>query len=214
MEAAMDDNSFFEAIKSDDAEAVRAACAEGLTTVRGRSPLIHANWFGSMRVLEVLLEAGHDPKQGHLLHNVSKSKMVKRLLELGLDPNELDAHGRTPLTECEDAACVKALIKGGANPNNVRASTTPLVQACGAGQSKVVEALLEGGADPNMRSPGGLLPLKQALNADGGDARQEKIVQLLLKAGADPHQDDVLQMVRQGYTCPSIEKALSLSTGR
>jgi len=82
-----------------------------------------------------------------------------------------------------DVVRIRALVRGGADPNGVLMSSTnwtPLLHAIHKNQLASVGALLEIGADPNRANPEGMTPLMFA--AGYGET---PIVRLLLRRGAN-----------------------------
>ena len=211
-----DENEPFEAIRTDDAETIqRIESTQKIGKIRGSDPLTQATFFGSLKVIEALLEGGHDPQQVDstgrtLLHSARKAKIVKRLLELGLNANATDTTGAAPLHCAEDAGVVKALIAGGADPNALNSKgRSPLLQAADYGQLKVVEALLAGGADANLEDPDGNTPLSIVLfGSQVADSKKERIVELLVKAGADAQHPRVRDRLSGGWATPQIVQLL------
>lgn len=63
---------------------------------------------------------------------------------------------------------------------------TPLMLACNAGRTKVVDLLLKRGADVNATDIDGWTPLTSLMGGLHREATVAAIVQRLLKAGADP----------------------------
>jgi ankyrin repeat protein len=99
---------------------------------------------GRAREVEFLLERGADPRGGDnsitgttLLHDLANStdeahaKVIRKALELGMDPN-----------------------------GSERAASTPLYIAASRGNKAVVSVLLDFGADPNRANWGGVSPLE------------------------------------------------------
>ncbi len=86
-----------------------------------------------------------------------------------------------------DTARIKALVAGGANPNQRGGVNgwTPLEHAVHKNQITSVQALLDAGADPNAANPSGVTPLIMASGYG-----YTPIVQLLLKRGANPRLID------------------------
>lgn len=86
-----------------------------------------------------------------------------------------------------DAAALRALLRGGADPNETGGVNgwTALQHAIHKDQMQSVAALLDGGADPNARGGGRMTPLMMAAGYG-----QEGIVRLLLQKGADPRLRD------------------------
>ncbi|KAH7985589.1 hypothetical protein HPB52_025543 [Rhipicephalus sanguineus] len=92
--------------------------------------------------------------------------------------------GETPLQVAAikgDAARVKALLSGGANPNvRDNAGWTPLHEASSQGAVEVVRLLLAAGASVNAAGPDGVTPLHDAVLSNVPD-----VVLQLCSAGAD-----------------------------
>lgn len=120
--------------------------------------LLKAVWLGRLRLTRLLLEGGayinesNDKGETALMvacitkhvdqQSISKSKMVKYLLDQRADPNIQDKSGKTALIH----ACIR-----------------------GAG-GEVVSLLLENGADPSLEDRTGASALVYAINADDKDA--------------------------------------------
>jgi hypothetical protein len=105
---------------------------------------------------------------------------VKFLLELGLDPNQRNNHGETPLLRhLFDLDIIALLLKYGADPNiQDDEGKTPLLGLWGQGTGKI-RLLLRAGANPNISDNKGITPLRLAHDPD--------TIALLLEAGADPN---------------------------
>ena len=89
---------------------------------------------------------------------------INQLLANGLDPNQPDHKGHTPLHHAavrfEMPELVRTLLDAGADPNaRAKDGSTPLHYAAGATRHLAVGALLAGGADPNARNRDGDTPL-------------------------------------------------------
>ncbi len=137
---------------------------------------------------------------------------IKLLLSKGADPNARTASGGTALLEAVFAlhgferrmvgnrllrrrtcpigtivACVRALLRAGADPNALdREYGTPLIIAARGGSLPVVRMLVNAGADVNLRHPCGWSPLERAVLYPG----YPQVVRLLLQHGADPAARD------------------------
>lgn len=108
-------------------------------------------------------------------------KVVKQLLDAGIDPNGDAFLGRSFwYSSCEETALL--LIEAGADPNVAdKEGILPLHGALWSGFNKAAALLLEKGADPNKAdAPFGSTPLIIAI---GNEAME--IVDLLLDLGAD-----------------------------
>lgn len=109
-----------------------------------RDPLRTAVFSGNARVVEYLLSRGAAPTQSSsdysLLHEAAErghADVVRLLIETGMDINEADERGRTPLHA-----------------------------ACGAvDRADLVRLLLDAGADPTTIDDQGLTPLELAVSA-------------------------------------------------
>ena len=110
---------------------------------------------------------------------------VRKLLNNGVNVNEPNKHGETPLylaSERGNTEMVKALLDSpGINVDKADSNRyTPLHVATRKSFSKIVKMLLEAGADINKTNVFGYTPLYHA--SYNGNA---KIVKILLEAGAD-----------------------------
>jgi ankyrin repeat protein len=197
--------------------AVRAGEAERAVTL-AESPAVRACFDRNRSlvagVLRVMIRSGNeamlryvrdriaaDPAlaQEHyagrtLLHEASAQgnpTLVKLLLDVGADPNDLDGGGHTPLysvaNECSNSGAgtvVRALAARGANVNaddGVKRCTA-LHMAARRGNVAAAEALLDWGADIEARDSLGETPLRRAVNCG-----KIEVASLLLNRGADVH---------------------------
>jgi ankyrin repeat protein len=110
-------------------------------------------------------------------------KVIAERLAEGLDINEPDLVGRTPLFAAiwdGDAETVEGLISAGADVDHKdNRDHRPLIEAALAGDLEIVQALLSAGADVDFQTPHGKSPLSVA--AGRGDL---SVVRTLLEAGA------------------------------
>lgn len=128
---------------------------------------------------------------------------IPSLIAAGLDPNQWDLVGQTPLNSAitaNDPASVEALVVGGAAMEPKDGNPPVLHHAVRAGRPESVAKLLELGADPNARVDSGETPLHSALEkfehyATGSMPEAERTaamdriaenVSILLEHGADP----------------------------
>lgn len=115
-----------------EAEVVQALI-EGGVEVGDAPRILHtlcADGYADARTAQCLISAGAKPEGTELHYAAARGKtaLVKLLMENKMDPNAVDADGDTPLhfliknsarltpSGAGVAECIKALIKGGANP--------------------------------------------------------------------------------------------------
>ena len=114
---------------------------------------------------------------------------VRRLLDLGLPVDAVDAQGCTALLRAAGGghlAVVDLVLARGANPQHAAASgATPLSAAVSMRQAGIVAALLDAGAPIEQRLPGGVTVLMVAAALGLPD-----IISRLLAANADVHAAD------------------------
>lgn len=140
---------------------------------------------------------------------------VRRLIELGLPVDAVDAQGCTALLRAAGsghAAVVDLCLARGANPQHAAGSgATPLSAAVSMRQTDIVIALLDAGAQIEHRLPGGVtvLMLAAALGLPDITAR-------LLAAGADVHAGDAQDLAPlhcaalYGFTARDRSRLLAL----
>ncbi|MCL7714669.1 ankyrin repeat domain-containing protein [Stenotrophomonas mori] len=118
---------------------------------------------------------------------------VRRLIDLGLPVDAVDAQGCTGLLRAAGgghAAVVDLLLARGGDPQHAASSgATPLSAAVSMRQSGIVTALLDAGARIDHRLPGGVTVLMLAAALGLPD-----LVARLLTAGADVHAGDDQQL--------------------
>ena len=115
--------------------------------------------------------------------------ILRKLLELGINPNVKDFEGESPLSRAiknNKISFVKLLLEYGADPDiKDEDNETPLIWASYFNYYPIVEMLLENGADINIQTDFGTTALIGA--ASKGHL---EIVKLLLEYGADVHIRD------------------------
>jgi ankyrin repeat protein len=140
---------------------------------------------------DLLLKKGIDilPKGSSGLVLVSacsdcRIDVVKRLLASGIDVNEANSRGLTPLMAASAEGCVnvaKALVGNGADlSQRDNKGRTALTHAVLSGALPVIKLLLSNGVDVNQRNPDGGTALMDATLAG-----QMESVKFLLANGAD-----------------------------
>lgn len=97
------------------------------------------------------------PNRGSMLHMARTSEMVARLAAAGVDPNQPDRSGRTPIFAARDAAVVDALLAAGASVRHRdREGRTVLHQHLPV---PTLRRLIESGASIGARDQRGRVPL-------------------------------------------------------
>jgi len=110
-----------------------------------------------------------------LLHNAAgagRAEVVRRLLELGADPNAPDGGGHAPLYSVSNGCAanggdvVRALVRAGARVDAADGvqKCTALHMAARRGNVSVGRALVECGANVNAVDRSGATPLRRAMN--------------------------------------------------
>ena len=157
-------------------------------------PTTDPEGFDSPDADEIWWDEGQEVRQNALVvamyENPNPVSMVHTLLELGVNPNEIDTEGFPVLIHALDnLELVKALIDGGADIDLVDSNgMTPLMHACAADNNEVVLTLLEMKADVQVKSANSESALHFAL----GCHLQEntEVIRALLAAGCDVNEPD------------------------
>ena len=194
--AGNDGQHLIEAVKAEDATAVRALLDQR-ADVRaalpdGATALHWASYRDALDLAGLLLEAGAGVDAANdygvtplaLACENGSARMVRRLLAAGADPNVPRATGETPLMTCArtgSLGAVEALLARGADPNAAESARkqTALMWAAGEGHTPVARTLVAHGADVRARSAAGFTPLLVAARKDA-----PALAGLLLDAGA------------------------------
>ena len=142
---------------------------------------------GSTGWVARLVDAGNDPKEGEgaPLRAAARNgapEVVTQLLELEVDPDAADEHGRTPLGQAVafgHVEVVRLLLEAGARVDGLPGQWSPLMSATQAGHVPLVRLLLDHGADPQPRTPEGRS--LSELAAQSGNPEVEALVAAALR---------------------------------
>ncbi|MBN2890263.1 MAG: ankyrin repeat domain-containing protein [Bacteroidales bacterium] len=192
------DNQLLDAAYKNDEKAVfdllRRGADPNVKTTESVTPLMYAVQNGNYFIAKKLISSGAKvneiPKNGvHPLINAvmnSDTGVVLLLLENGADPDAIDGFEmKSALMESvtqNNLFIFEALLKYGADPNNLVKDVSPLMQTIYLGvDTAFISILLKYGANPNMKNAKGYTPLMICV-------LYENIVatKLLLKNGAIP----------------------------
>jgi ankyrin repeat protein len=143
----------------------------------GRSRLTRAAFGGYDAGVLYLLSRAADPagtEEGSPLHaicwqgeyedagtNAACDRIIRALVEAGVDPNTTDRFGDTPLHEAAggdwgNATAIRTLLELGADPDPVDDDgQTPLMLAAGHGEVACIRLLIAAGASPSARNEQG-----------------------------------------------------------
>lgn len=196
----------------------------------GNISLLHsAAKGGYLEMVEFILEQGihfdvkNDCGQNCLFFAAESSRpideIVRLFLSLGLDIDEADEEGNTPLNYIADLASlwdhnwdhsIESLLKHGANTETVNSKgVTPLFALCSRGLNKnPVYSLLSHGADVNRKNDRGLTVL-HAVFEKMPRYRYEIIVEVveeIIEVGVDTMATDNYGKTALSYAFERIEK--------
>ena len=123
----------------------------------------------------------------NLINRAEKTKAIRVLLSIGVDPNATDIIGQTALQTAARSGqtpIVKLLLESGANPDiQSRYGNTALMMVVSQGKLPIVDLLLKNGADPNIQNKDGNTAL---MYVRGFGQTENQIIKLLLEHGANP----------------------------
>ncbi|MDH4227614.1 MAG: ankyrin repeat domain-containing protein [Deltaproteobacteria bacterium] len=131
-------------------------------------------------LMPVSVSGAADDKHVHKLVEAAKAGdigEVKALVEGGINIDETDSYGDTPLMWAAGEGnldIVKYLAEKGADVNKKDIQGwTPLMSAAGSGSVEVVKFLLDKGADPNIKDKFGNTALDAAVMREHGAVADE-----------------------------------------
>ena len=194
------DARLIQAVKSGDAQAVRAALSQGVDVNApqgdGTTALHWAARLNDVAVADLLLRSGaragaandNGATPLHLACLNRSAALVDRLLAAGADPNAAMPNGETVLMTCAragSAAAVKSLLVRGANVNVAEKShgQTALMWAVAQGHPDVAKTLVEARADVRARSR--VYPVN-VVGEDTQRAGREELTYTVLTGGLTP----------------------------
>lgn len=195
--AAGSDTRLIDAVKKQDARAVRSLIAQHVDVnaaeADGATALQWAAQRDNREIAGLLIVAGANVKTGNRYHVTPLSlactngdaTLIESLLKAGADANATSEEGQTALMTAAltgKADAVKALLAHGAKVNEAEPfkAQTALMWAASEGNADAASLLIEFGADVKAKSKGGFTPLLFAVRGDRIDAAK-----VLLAHGAN-----------------------------
>ncbi|MFC1604708.1 ankyrin repeat domain-containing protein [Planctomycetota bacterium] len=153
----------------------------------GKTPLDLAISRNRSEIAKLLIEKGAAVSNIHTAASVGNIEKLRSIVEAGVDVNEIDDGGMTPLLRAVSRKHTKVaefLVENGADVNTGdKWGYAPLVHALWNTDSDMVKLLLDKGADPNAKDTSpryGHTPLHWAIMMDSKESTE-----LVLAAGAD-----------------------------
>jgi ankyrin repeat protein len=204
-------DQLFEAVRSGNAEAVRALASAGVDPNAkgpdGKTALMLAAEIGRAGAVQVLLESGAKPDvqtlQGTTALGLAArnhhGEIVRLLLRAGASPKLKDTHGVTALMETADANIARALIRGGADENAADdKGLTPMMRLTAAESSRspsgaraeTLQSLLTAGADVRARDREGRTALIWAIKGTPSSKSDPQLIAMLIEAGSELEAHD------------------------
>lgn len=164
-----------------------------------------------MRLIEIL----SPPSDIHMAVNENDLTKVKVLISQGIDINQTDSRGRTPLYLSAmngNYELTRYLLSSGADPYigaSWKDNATPVHTASAHGHLEIVGLLITKGAvDPNIADDHGITPLHYSARYRNAD-----IVRFLLENNADVKiRDSYNKTVLHGYEVSEIKGDRLLTT--
>lgn len=158
-------SAFLDAVRHNKPKDVRRLIADHTdiynTKYQGEKPLYLAVSHGNTELVQILLDAGLDPKDvPNILIRAAvfprNANVVRQLIATGVNLDATDQYGDTALIAAINNLqwdSAHALIDAGANLNILGARNyTALTHAVRRNQTELAQSLLEHGADPSLGS--------------------------------------------------------------
>ncbi|KAK1712240.1 LOW QUALITY PROTEIN: ankyrin repeat-containing domain protein [Colletotrichum acutatum] len=178
---------------------------DGVPDCRLRTPAFLSLLSGDARTSMILLRRGARLESSEFGINALHQAAAAGLTEKGMEVNEADNNGDTPLIHSllspSPETVIGQLAQFGVDPTTIDTwRMTALSMACEDGMFSAALALLKAGADAtgeldglvegaDPRSPLELALLARVKETDGRTASaKQRLIELLLKSGADPNQ--------------------------
>ncbi|KAL3837360.1 hypothetical protein ACJMK2_022724 [Sinanodonta woodiana] len=145
--------------------------------------------------------------RGYFDHDNDLPDLVKCLLEVGCNPNEVSDDNMFPVEKAvkdSNVRLLKLLIKAGAKVNavdNKRHGKYILHYAIEAGNEEIVAVLLAQGLDPNTKDSQSRTPILHAV-----DLQNAEIVKTLLQWKADPNMIDRCKRYPLHIACQNTDE--------
>jgi ankyrin repeat protein len=194
------EKELFQAIRSDDTDAVRRCLSSGAsvnaTDISGVTPIKVAVALNRTDAVRALLDAGYDDSQegsSALIYAIVQNRpditheLLKSMIEKGTAGkivNKIDKNGYTPLMYAIDrshVAIAQELLDAGADVNAPgKEGYTPLMMAAAVSKADMVAMLLKAGANANAVSPG-----KETAMSIARKRNKQVVVSLLLEAARE-----------------------------
>jgi ankyrin repeat protein len=200
VEGAAGDLRLIDAVKNNDATAVRSLLAQRVdvnaTEIDGSTALHWAAQRDNPEIARLLLAAGANAKAANR-YNVTplflaatngNAAIIERLLKAGADANSTSEEGETALMTASltgKTDALKVLLVAGANVNTPEPikGQTALMWAASEGNAAAADLLIELGADLQAKSKSGVTPLLFAIRNGHIDT-----VKVLLSRGANVNE--------------------------
>lgn len=189
-----------------------------LSSISNNEQCLLAASEGNIRAIRNLIAAGADinaqdaGSKSSPLHRAVEnghSAVIRKLVQLGADVEQVDSLGRTPLflaIERDDLHCARELLEANAHVDKAESrGWTPLHAAAESGNLNITRMLLNSGANPNAKSRIDRTPADISMITENYESAV-----LLIQAGGKVSESSVLNY---NLNNPLDETALALVSG-